>query len=95
MMPLNNDYEFTGVETVKVLLHPGRSAEGLHSSGCRTATARRRFISRETWQTMTAKKDRAFTFIIDKGDKLQSQMVMDSGTGPFRDRPTRSRDPRV
>ena len=28
---------------------------------------------------MTVKKDRAFTFIIDKGDKLQSQMVMDSG----------------
>lgn len=26
-------------------------------------------------QTLTVNKDRSFTFIIDKGDKLQSEMV--------------------
>lgn len=30
-------------------------------------------------QTLTITKDRSFTFIIDKGDKLQSEMVSDAG----------------
>ena len=30
-------------------------------------------------QTMTITKDRAFNFIIDKGDKIQSEMVSDAG----------------
>ena len=30
-------------------------------------------------QSLTVNKDRAFTFIIDKGDKIQSEMVSDAG----------------
>ena len=77
MMALNNDYEFTGVETVKVYSIPVVPLKDYSRSGSNrygTPDDLQRNV-----QTMTVKKDRAFTFIIDKGDKLQSQMVMDSG----------------
>ena len=77
MMALNNDYEFTGVETVKVYSIPVVPMKDYSRSGANrygTPDDLQRNV-----QTMTVKKDRAFTFIIDKGDKLQSQMVMDSG----------------
>lgn len=32
-----------------------------------------------TIQTLKLTKDRAFTFIIDKGDKIQTEMVSDAG----------------
>lgn len=76
-MALNNDYEFTGVETVKVYSIPVVPLKDYSRSGSNrygTPDDLQRNV-----QTMTVKKDRAFTFIIDKGDKLQSQMVMDSG----------------
>lgn len=77
MMALNNDYEFTGVETVKVYSIPVVPLKDYSRSGSNrygTPDDLQRNV-----QTMTVKKDRAFTFIIDKGDKLQSQMVMDAG----------------
>ena len=77
MMALNNDYEFTGVETAKVYSIPVVPLKDYSRSGSNrygTPDDLQRNV-----QTMTVKKDRAFTFIIDKGDKLQSQMVMDSG----------------
>lgn len=77
MMALNNDYEFTGVETVKVYSIPVVPLKDYSRSGSNrygTPDDLQRNV-----QTMTVKNDRAFTFIIDKGDKLQSQMVMDSG----------------
>lgn len=77
MMALNNDYEFTGVETVKVYSIPVVPLKDYSRSGSNrygTPDDLQRNV-----QTMTVKKDRAFTFIIDKGDKLQSQLVMDSG----------------
>lgn len=77
MMALNNDYEFTGVETVKVYSIPVVPLKDYSRNGSNrygTPDDLQRNV-----QTMTVKKDRAFTFIIDKGDKLQSQMVMDSG----------------
>ena len=77
MMALNNDYEFTGVETVKVYSIPVVPLSDYKRSGTNrygTPDDLQRNV-----QTMTVKKDRGFTFIIDKGDKLQSQMVMDSG----------------
>lgn len=77
MMALNNDYEFTGVETVKVYSIPVVPLKDYSRSGSNrygTPDDLQRNV-----QTMTVKKDRAFTFIIDKGDKIQSQMVMDSG----------------
>lgn len=77
MMALNNDYEFTGVETVKVYSIPVVPLKDYARSGSNrygTPDDLQRNV-----QTMTVKRDRAFTFIIDKGDKIQSQMVMDSG----------------
>ena len=77
MMALNNDYEFTGEKTVKVYSIPivpmvdytrsGTSRYGTPSD-----------LSRNV-QSMTVSKDRAFTFIIDAGDKIQSEMVSDAG----------------
>ena len=77
MMALNNDYEFTGVQTVKVYSIPvalmtDYSKSGLQRYGNPSDLTR-------NVQTLTLTKDRAFTFIIDKGDKLMSQMVSDAG----------------
>lgn len=74
---LNNDYKFTGEKTVKVYSIPivpmvdytrsGTSRYGTPSDLTRNV------------QDLTITKDRAFTFIIDKGDKIQSEMVSDAG----------------
>ena len=77
MLALNNDYEFTGVQTVKVYSIPvavmtNYSKSGLSRYGTPSDLTR-------NVQTLTLRKDRAFTFIIDKGDKLMSQMVSDAG----------------
>lgn len=77
MLALNNDYEFTGVDTVKVYSIPVVAMTDYTRSGSSrygTATDLTRNV-----QTMQITKDRAFNFIIDKGDKIQSQMVMDAG----------------
>lgn len=77
MLALNNDYEFTGVDTVKVFSIPvvpmnDYQRSGLSRYGTPTDLAR-------NVQTLKVRKDRCFTFIIDKGDKIQSQMVSDAG----------------
>ena len=74
---LSNDYEFNGVDTVKVYSIPvvpmtdyqrtGSSRYGVPNDLARNV------------QTMTVKKDRAFSFVIDRGDKIQAQMVSDAG----------------
>lgn len=77
MMALNNDYEFTGAETVKVYSIPVVPMTDYKRTG-----ANRYGVPddlQRNVQTLTVKRDRAFTFIIDKGDKVQSQMVMDAG----------------
>ena len=77
MMALNNDYEFTGVQTVKVYSIPVAVMTDYSKSGSsRYGTPSD--LTRNV-QTLTLTKDRAFTFIIDKGDKLMSQMVSDAG----------------
>ena len=77
MMALNNNYEFTGVETVKVYSIPVVAMTDYKRAGAnRYGTPND--LTRNV-QTLTVKRDRAFTFIIDKGDKLQSQMVSDAG----------------
>ena len=76
-MALNNDYEFTGVQTVKVYSIPVATMTDYSKSGLsRYGTPSD--LTRNV-QTLTLTKDRAFTFIIDKGDKLMSQMVSDAG----------------
>ena len=73
MIALNNDYKFTGEKTVKVYSIP------IVPMGDYTRSGSSRYgtpadLSRNV-QSLTISKDRAFTFIIDKGDKIQSQMV--------------------
>ncbi len=77
VLALNSDYEFTGVRTVKVYSLPtvpmvDYQRSGLSRYGTPSDLAR-------NVQELTVNKDRAFTFIIDRGDKLQSQMVSDAG----------------
>lgn len=77
MLALNNDYEFTGVQTVKVYSIPvAVMTNYAKSGGSRYGTPSD--LTRNV-QTMTLTRDRAFTFIIDKGDKIMSQMVSDAG----------------
>ena len=77
VLALNNNVSFTGVRTVNVYSIPtvpmtDYNRSGDHRYGDAGDLGR-------TVQTMTLERDRAFTFIIDKGDKTQSMMVMDAG----------------
>ena len=77
MLALNNDYEFMGDKTVKVYSIPiavmnNYSRTGSYRYGNPSDLGR-------NVQTLTVGQDKAFTFIIDKGDKLQSEMVSDAG----------------
>lgn len=77
MVALNNDYKFTGEKTVKVYSIPIVPMVDYSRSGSsRYGTPAD--LSRNV-QSLTINKDRSFTFIIDKGDKIQSQMVSDAG----------------
>lgn len=77
MMALSNEYEFTGVKTVNVYSVP---VVAMTDYG-RTGAARYGTPGelQNTIQSLTLTKDRSFTFTIDKGNKIQSQMVMDAG----------------
>lgn len=77
MLALNNDHKFTGVQTVKVYSIPVVPMGDYQRSGAnRYGTAGD--LTRNV-QELTVKRDRSFTFIIDKGDKIQSEMVSDAG----------------
>ena len=77
MLALNSDHQFTGVQTVKVYSIPVVPMGDYQRSGSNRYGAAGD-LTRNV-QELTVKRDRAFTFIIDKGDKLQSQMVSDAG----------------
>ena len=77
MLALNTDYSFTGVRTVNVYSIPTVAMSDYQRSGDHRYGVPND-LSRNV-QTMTVGRDRAFTFIIDKGDKNQTQMVMDAG----------------
>lgn len=77
MLALNDNYDFVGVKTVNIYSIPTAPMGDYTRSGSNrygTPDDLARNI-----QTLTMSRDRAFTFIIDKGDKLQSQMVSDAG----------------
>lgn len=77
MIALNNDYKFTGEKTVKVYSIPIVPMNDYTRNGSnRYGTPSD--LSRNV-QSLTVNKDRSFTFIIDKGDKIQSEMVSDAG----------------
>ena len=76
-LALNGGFAFTGVRTVNVYSIPTVPMTDYNREGDR------RYgdpgdLPRSV-QTMTLQRDRAFTFIIDKGDRTQSMMVMDAG----------------
>ncbi|MBQ9493795.1 MAG: N4-gp56 family major capsid protein [Oscillibacter sp.] len=74
---LNNAYKFNGVKTVNVYSIPTVAMRDYARSGLArygTPTDLQNNV-----QALTVTKDRAFSFIIDRGDKNQSEMVMDAG----------------
>ena len=77
MLGLNSNYSFTGVDTVNVYSIPtvpmvDYTRSGTSRYGTPDDLAR-------NVQTLKVTRDRAFTFIIDRGDHLQSQMASDAG----------------
>lgn len=77
MMALNSDHEFTGVQSVKVYSIPVVAMNDYQRTGANRygtpADLGRNF------QEMIVQRDRSFTFVIDKGDKVQSMNVSDAG----------------
>jgi hypothetical protein len=74
---LHSDYDFTGAKTVEVYSIPTAPMNDYS----RTGTSRYglpKAASRNV-QELTIARDRSFTTIIDKGDKLQSEGVADAG----------------
>ena len=76
-MALNNDYKFTGVKTVNVYSIPTVAMTDYTRTGANRYGTPNDLGTNV--QALTISKDRAWTFIIDKGDKIQSQMVLDAG----------------
>lgn len=77
MMALNDEYKFTGAKTVAIYSIPvvpmndyQRTGSGRYGTPDDLGT---------NVQNCTVNRDRSFTFIIDRGDKIQSQMVQDAG----------------
>lgn len=77
MLALNSDHKFTGVQTVKVFSIPIVPMGDYQRSGANRYGAAGD-LARNV-QELTVRRDRAFTFIIDKGDKIQSEMVSNAG----------------
>ena len=77
MLALNNDHEFTGVQSVRVYSLPvvamsDYNRDGTNRYGTPSDLGR-------NVQEMIVQRDRAFTFVIDKGDKIQSMNVSEAG----------------
>ena len=74
---INNDYDFIGVETVKVYSVPTVALNDYQASG----TSRYGTPSEleNTVQELTMRKDRAFTFTIDRKSRDDTQMTMEAG----------------
>lgn len=76
-MATSNTYEFNGVDTVIVTSIPTAQMNDYARTG-----ANRYGVPADlqnSIQTMKVNKDRSFTFVIDKGNKIQDQMLMDAG----------------
>lgn len=76
-LALNNNYKFTGVKTVNVYSIPtvpltDYTKSGLSRYGNPTDLD-------NAVQELTVTRDRAFTFIIDRSDREQTQMTQDAG----------------
>ena len=74
---LNNRYKFNGVKTVNVYSIPTVALRNYQRSGLNRYGVPTDL--QNNIQELTVTQDRAFSFIIDRGDKDQTQMVMDAG----------------
>jgi len=86
----NRDYDWTGVKTLKVYSIPtvALSDYGKHSAvlaaasaGSNVGTSRYGALTDlgDSVQELQVSQDKSFTFIIDKGDKMDSMNVRDAG----------------
>ena len=76
-LALNNDYRFSGVKTVNVYSIPTVALVNYSREG--TSRYGEPHDLQSTAQELSVTRDRAFSFIIDRGDKSQSEMTMDAG----------------
>lgn len=74
---VNQDYDWEGVETVKVFSVPTVALNDYKTTG----TSRYGTPSdlQNSVQTMTVSKDRSFTFVIDRKSRDDTQMTMEAG----------------
>lgn len=77
VLGVNHDYSFTGVDTVNVYSIPTVPMTDYTRSGT-NRYGNPGDLARNV-QTLKLKRDRGFTFIIDRGDKIQSNYVSDAG----------------
>lgn len=77
LMAVSNAYEFTGVATVNVFSIPTAAMNDYGRTGANRYGTPEEL--QNSVQSLTLTKDRSFAFTIDRGNKIQSQMVMDAG----------------
>ncbi|MDD6159615.1 MAG: N4-gp56 family major capsid protein [Oscillospiraceae bacterium] len=82
MLGVSNEYKFTGVKTVNVYSIPTVEMVDYQRTGEHRYGTPDDLTS--SVQELSVNRDRAWTFIIDKGDKLQSQMMLDAGKAAAR-----------
>ncbi|MBR3569280.1 MAG: N4-gp56 family major capsid protein [Oscillibacter sp.] len=76
-LALNNQYSFTGVKTVNVYSIPTVPLTNYTRSG--TSRYGTPAELQDSVQELTVTRDRSYAFTIDKGNKVQQQMVKDAG----------------
>lgn len=74
---INTDYDWTGVDTIKVYSIPTVGMNDYVKSGVNRYGAAAELDN--TVQTMVLTRDRSFTFTIDKGNTQDTQGVMEAG----------------
>lgn len=78
MIATNKDYDWNGVKSIKVYQVDTVPLTDYDRDGANNRYGLPSNLG-NTIETFTIRKDRSFTFLIDKGDKLQSMMIMDAG----------------
>lgn len=76
-LALNHNYKFSGVQTVCVYSLPVVPMQDYRREGANRYGTPADLGN--SVQEMTVSRDRAFTFVIDKGDNTQSQLTADAG----------------